>query len=388
MQSPEAARMKDVPDSLITLAVVMAQNYGAINLASGYPDLPMPESLKVKAAEYIMGDRNQYTMNQGLKSLREALAYKLMGYNNITADPDREITITCGAAEALFVAALALVDPGDEVIIFEPAFESYVPNVLMAGGIPRIVKLRAPDWSFDGDLLEAAFNNRTRAVIINTPHNPTGKVFTRDELGHIAVLCQKWGVIAITDEIYEYMTFDDAHHVSMASLPDMVSQTITVGGFSKTFSCTGWRLGYCVAPEGLSKVMRKIHTYTTVCAPAPLQEAMAHISALGQEFFCGLRFLYQDARDLLYAGLEGAGLRPFKPRGSFFMMADFSGLGYSDDREFAFHLARDVGVAVVPESAFCMPSDEMHSTVRVCFARRTATLEEAGRRLQKLCSRA
>jgi aspartate/methionine/tyrosine aminotransferase len=384
MKNFYAERMKEVPDSLITLATVLAQKYGAINLASGYPDLPTPLDLKERAGDYISRDYNQYTMNQGLKSLRETLAYKLMGFNNISADPESEITITCGAAEALFLASLAIINQGDEVIVFEPAFESYVPNILMAGGIPRIIKLSPPHWDFDGDLLAATFNNRTRAIIINTPHNPTGKVFTGDELEFIATLCRKWGAIAVTDEIYEHITFDGAPHISMASLPGMASQTITVGGFSKTFSCTGWRIGYFVAPEEISNIMRKIHTYITVCAPAPLQEAMTHIPALGNDFFHNLQILYQAARDFLHTELERAGFRPFRSRGSFFMMADFTALGYHDDREFAFYLARDVGVAVVPESAFCRPSEDIHTTVRFCFARKRETLEKVRLHFEKI----
>jgi len=374
-----------IPDSLISQAVHLALSCNAVNLASGAPEFEAPPSLKEKASIAINRNHTQYSMNAGLKALRGALARKLLDYNGISADPEREITITCGTAEALFCSLFTVVEKGDEVVIFEPAFESYVPDVLMAGGIPRVLRLRPPLWEMDPRELESLFNDRTRAIIINTPHNPTGKVFSREELGLIAGLCQKWDVLAITDEIYEYILYDDNIHVSMASLPGMAGRTITLGGYSKTFNCTGWRLGYAVAPERFMGGMQKIHTYLTVCAPAPLQEAVIGAYDFPASYFSGLREMYAGHRDLLVQGLNEAGFIPCVPGGAYFVMADFTPLGFHDDLEFYRYLARDAGVGSVPGRAFLSPASLPGTMVRFSFCKERATILEAVTRLRNRC---
>ena len=379
-----ARRLEAIPESLISEAVSLGMSCDALNLASGSPDFSTPDVLKEKAAEYIQRDCNQYSPIAGSLKLRHALARKFGEFNHCKIDADREVTITCGTAEALFLAIFSVVDPGDEVIVFEPAFECYVPNILMASAVPRIIRLESPRWEVDIERLESLCSEKTRAIIINTPHNPTGKVFSRSELEAIAGLCIKRNLIAITDEIYEYITYDAHTHVSMASLPGMECRTITTGGLSKTFNCTGWRVGYCVAPPPLSIAIRKVHTYLTVCAPAPLQQAAFHAFLLQGDYYLELRHLYRELRDRLCDILDENGFIVYKPQGSYFLMASFTPFGYSDDREFTRFLAQDVGVSVIPEGAFCSPGSPPGKTVRFCFSRKRETLEEAGRRLKKL----
>ncbi|MDQ7827124.1 MAG: aminotransferase class I/II-fold pyridoxal phosphate-dependent enzyme [Candidatus Eremiobacteraeota bacterium] len=384
MAKEAASRTGTIPPSLITVANEWVRAYRAVNLASGFPEFPVEESIKEKVRELVTGDINQYSLVAGALSLRDALAEKLSAFNGIKADAGKEITITCGTAEALFIALFSLVNPGDEVIIFEPSFESYVPDVIMAGGVPRLVRLTPPSWDMDRARLKSLFNNRTKAVIVNTPHNPTGKVFTRDELLFIGELCARWGAFVITDEIYEYITYEGNRHVSMASLPGMGELTVTTGGLGKTFNCTGWRLGYAVAPESITASMRKVHTYVTVCAPSPLQEAGAHALKLPESYIENLRLLYHRHRDLLCTVLAGAGFIPFKPQGAYYVMADFTPLGFHDDMECAHYLAKEIGVGAVPERAFCAEGSPSGTTLRFCFCKKEETLMKAGERLKKL----
>jgi aminotransferase len=283
---------------------------------------------------------------------------------------------------------LALVDPGDEVIIFEPFYENYGPDAILCGASPRFVRLREPDWSYDPAELEAAFTNRTRAIVINTPNNPTGKVFTREELEHVAALCRKWDVIAITDEIYEHILYDGATHVAMATLEGMRERTVTLSGASKTFSVTGWRVGWCLAPARLSGAIRKVHDFLTVGAPAPLQEAVTVALEMTDAYYHTLAERYRERRDFLVPMLEAAGFRTFRPRGAYYVMTDISGFGYSDDVAFARHLVRDVGVAAVPGSSFYSSPEAGRQRLRFHFARRHETLQAAAERLGRLASRA
>jgi len=365
-------------------ASLWARQYRTLNLASGYPGISTPPSMKKKAEISISEDLNQYSATRGLQSLREAISVKLKHKNGIEADPESGILITCGAAEALFAAVFSLVRDDDEVIVFEPAFESYVPNVLMARGRPVVVRLEPPGWEVDADALRAAFSARTRAILVNTPHNPTGKVFSREELTLISELCIAHDAYAVTDEIYEYITYDGAEHISLMSFPGMADRTVTVGGFSKTFSCTGWRLGYCAAPPALVDEMDKVHTYLTVCAPTPFQHAAADAFTVEPSYFEELRRFYGRQRERLFEILTGSGFNAFKPCGSYFMMADFTPFGFTDDHEFAHTLARDYGVSAVPERAFCHSGGCTGKMVRFCFSRSDEALAEAERRLAPL----
>lgn len=384
MTGGPASHIETIPPSMMTEAALWARQYNALNLASGYPEISAPSFLKEKALESISIDLNQYSVTKGLPALRRALSLKLREKNAIEADPEREILVTCGAAEALFAAVFSLVHDDDEVILFEPAFESYIPNVLMARGKPVILRLEPPGWEIDREALRSAFSDRTRAVIVNTPHNPTGKVFSREELAFIAELCIRHDALAITDEIYEYITYDGVRHISMASLPSMAGRTVTIGGFSKTFSCTGWRLGYCVAPPSVTEAMDKVHTYLTVCAPTPFQHAAVNAFSADTSYFDTLRNFYQKQRGQLCDILQDAGFIVYRPDGSYFMMADFTPFGFSDDREFARMLARDFGVSTVPERAFCHSGGGPGTMVRFCFSRSDETLREAGKRLAAL----
>ncbi|MFL5477830.1 MAG: pyridoxal phosphate-dependent aminotransferase, partial [Gemmatimonadaceae bacterium] len=262
-----AQRASTFTESVIREMTRIANQYGAINLAQGFPDFPMPEPMKDAACAAIHGDVNQYAITWGSPALRLAIAEKYRQWYDMPVDPEREITVCCGATEAMASVFLALVNPGDEVIVFEPYYENYGPDAILAGAKPVFVPLEAPDWKMDPDKLRAAFSNKTRAIVVNTPHNPTGRVFTREEIKLIADLCQKWDVIAITDEIYEHIRYAGGHHV-LATCPGMRERTVTISGLSKTFSCTGWRLGYAIAPFELTSPIRKIHDFLTVGAPA------------------------------------------------------------------------------------------------------------------------
>jgi aminotransferase len=350
---------------------------GGVNLAQGFPDFEAPHEMKEAACAAIRADINQYAVTWGAPALRQAIARRTADYNGIETDPDSDVTVCCGATEAMIAALLAVADPGDEVVIFEPFYENYGPDCILSGATPRMVKLRAPDWCFDPAELRAAFGPRTRAIIVNTPHNPTGKVFTRDELESIAALCREFDALAITDEIYEYMLYDCREHVSLATLPGMAERTITISGLSKTWSATGWRIGWCVAPAALTGAIRKVHDFLTVGAPAPLQAAAASALAFGPEYFQRLSADYAQRRDLLCSALARVGLRVFQPGGAYYAMTDFSELSPLDDVQFALELVRAGGVATVPGSSFFLDPADGRRLVRFCFAKRLATLERA-----------
>jgi aminotransferase len=374
-------------ESVIREMTRLAHQHGAVNLSQGFPDFAAPEIIKEAAARAVAADVNQYAITWGAKSLRDALVAKQRRFTGLTFDPEREVTVCCGATECMASVMLALVDPGDEVIVFEPYYENYGPDAILSGAVPRFVRLREPDWSFDPAELAAAFNARTRAIVVNTPNNPTGKVFSRGEMEQIAALCRKWDVIAITDEIYEHILYDGAEHVSMAALEGMRERTVTVSGLSKTWSVTGWRIGWCLAPSDLTNAIRKVHDFLTVGAPAPLQEAAAVALAMPQDYFLQLADSYRERREFLVPVLQRAGFKPIPPRGAYYVMTDISEFGFPDDVTFARWLVAEGGVAAVPGSSFYSDPAAGSQRLRFHFARKRETLEAAAERLQSLRSR-
>lgn len=374
-------------ESVIREMTRLANQHGAVNLSQGFPDFPAPESIKVEATRAVLADINQYAITWGAKRLRDALVAKQKHTSGIEYDPEREIAVCCGSTECMASVMLALVDPGDEVIIFEPYYENYGPDAILSGAVPRFVRLREPDWSFDPAELAAAFNDRTRAIVVNTPNNPTGKVFSRAELESIAALCRKWDVLAITDEIYEHILYDGAEHIGMATLDGMRERTVTVSGLSKTYSVTGWRIGWCLAPPDLTSAIRKVHDFLTVGAPAPLQEAAAVALAMPGEYYTKLADDYRQRREFLVPVLAAAGFKPITPRGAYYVMTDISDFGFPDDVTFARWLVQVGGVAAVPGSSFYSDPAAGSQRLRFHFARKRETLEAAAERLQSLRSR-
>jgi aspartate/methionine/tyrosine aminotransferase len=378
-----AARTHSFTESVIREMTRVANQSGAINLAQGFPDFAAPAILKRAAVEAIRSDINQYAITWGAPRLRRALATKYDRFYDMELDPEREITVTCGATEAMAASMLALVDPADEIIIFEPFYENYGPDAVLCGARPVFVPTR-DDGSLDLQATAEAFGNRTRGVILNTPNNPTGHVFTREELGTLATLCIEHDALAFTDEIYEHITYGP-EHVPLATLPDMRSRTVTVSGLSKTFSVTGWRVGTIVAPADLTDAIRKTHDFLTVGAPAPLQEACAvGIEELGGDYYDELAASYRERRDLLYEGLRNAGFECRCPDGSYYLLADFSRISERSDVEFAVWLAREIGVATVPGSSFYREAVRGRTQVRFAFCKTMETLQDAVSRLARL----
>lgn len=383
----ESQKCSQFSESVIREMSRLAALHKAVNLAQGLPDFPCVPELKEAACAAISGDINQYAITWGDKLFREAIAEKSSRYLGMSIDPETDITVTCGATEAMVATMLATVNEGDEVIVFEPYYENYGPDTIIGGAIPHYVTLSPPDWTFDEAELAAAFNKRTRAIIINTPHNPTGKVFSKQELEVIAALCQKWGVMAFTDEIYEHILYDDATHVAIGSLPGMENLTVTINSLSKTYSITGWRVGYAIACAELTNSIRKVHDFLTVGAPAPLQRAGVVAMKLGQEYYEHLKAEYNELREVMLNILDEAGITYFKPKGAYYAFSDISDFGFKNDLEFTNFLVKEVGVAVVPGSSFFRPSELGHKYVRFCFSRKRETLEAARTRLRKLSSR-
>jgi aspartate/methionine/tyrosine aminotransferase len=375
-------------ESVIREMTRLCQAHDGINLAQGFPDFPAPEEIKEAAVDAIRADVNQYAITWGAKRFRDAIVEKYRRSYGLDLDPERELTVCCGSTEAMMATMLALVDPGDEVVVFEPFYENYGPDAILSGATPRFVRLHEPDWRIDPDELAAAFSSRTRAIIINTPNNPTGKVFTSAELSLIAGLCQKWGVVAVTDEIYEHIIYEGKTHVPIATLPGMRERTVTINSLSKTYSVTGWRVGYALAPAALTGAIRKVHDFLTVGAAAPLQEAGAVALALPDDYYRRLALDYQKRRDLMLDGLERAGFRCFKPDGAYYIMTDISRFGFEDDVVFARHLVEEVGVAAVPGSSFYRSREAGAQKLRFTFCKREATLREAGEKLARLAKRA
>ena len=379
-----STKSRQFTESVIREMTRLALEHGAVNLAQGFPDFPAPEEVKEAAVKAIRADINQYAITWGARAYRQAIAERFERDTGLAIDPEREITVCCGGTEAMIASLLAVVDPGEEVVVFEPFYENYGPDAIICGAQPRFVPLRPPDWSFDPQELAAAFNERTRAVILNTPNNPTGKVFTREELECVAALCRQWNACALSDEIYQHLVYDGWRHVSMATLPGMRERTITINGMSKTYSVTGWRVGYAIGPPEITNAIRKMHDFLTVGAAAPLQEAGAVGLRFPEEYYRKLCADYLARRDRFLPALENAGFRCFKPHGSYFIMTDISGFGFPNDVAFARHLVREIGVAVVPGSSFYSQAETGSQQVRFTFCKTDATLDEAARRLQKL----
>lgn len=374
-------------ESVIREMTRRANQYGAINLSQGFPDFAAPAELKQAAIEAINNDINQYAVTWGTKRFRDAIASKTARYLGLEVDPDSEICVTCGSTEAMLCALMAIADPEDEVVIFSPYYENYWPDAVLSSAKPRFVQLLPPSWDFDQEELAAAFNERTRAIIICNPNNPTGKVFTRDELLFIAGLCEQWDVVAITDEIYEHIIYDGATHVAIATLPGMRDRTITVNSLSKTYSVTGWRVGYTLASAEMTGAIRKVHDFLTVGAAAPLQEAGAVAMGFPDDYYTALAASYLAKRDLLLEALTEAGFKFYKPQGAYYVMTDISQFGFPNDRAFAEFLVKEIGVAVVPGSSFYIDSTAGDQQVRFAFCKKQETLEAAAERLLRLRER-
>ncbi len=384
-----SSKVAHFTESVIREMTRQAMLYNAVNLSQGFPDFPAPREVKEAAQEAIAGDVNQYAITWGAKNLRQAIAAKMQKWQGIQVDPEREITVCCGSTEAMISTLLAVCNAGDEVIVFEPFYENYGPDSILSGAKPRFVKLRPPtmaddEWTFEERELRAAFHNNTKAIILNTPNNPTGKVFTRTELELIRNLCVEFNVLAIADEIYEHILYDGTEHISIVTLDGMRERTVTINGLSKTYSVTGWRVGWAVAPAEITDAIRKVHDFLTVGAPAPLQEAGAAALEIEASYYQRLAEGYRARRDRLMPVLEEVGFRCFPPRGAYYVMTDISGFGFEDDVKFASYLVKDIGVAVVPGSSFYDDPRDGAQQVRFAFCKRDETLDEAARRLRKL----
>jgi aminotransferase len=381
---PVSEKSRRFTESAIREMTRLAMQHNALNLAQGFPDFPAPVEVKEAAVAAIRADINQYAITWGARRFRQAIAQRFERDTGLAIDPEREITVCCGSTEAMIASLLAVVNAGEEVVVFEPFYENYGPDAVICGAVPRFVRLRPPHWEFNREELAAAFNPRTRAIILNTPNNPTGKVFEPEELETIAALARRWNAYVLTDEIYQYLVYDGAKHVSMATLPEMRDRTITINGMSKTYSVTGWRVGYAIAPPEVSDAIRKMHDFLTVGAAAPLQEAGATALHLPEAYYGKIRTDYLRRRDRMLAALEGAGFRCFKPRGAYYIMTDISAFGFRDDIEFIQHLVKEIGVAAVPGSSFYSDPASGSRQVRFAFCKSDATLDEAERRLRKL----
>ena len=398
MTSPSISKHRHVSqkansftESVIREMTREAMKHGAVNLSQGFPDFSAPEDIKRKAMEAIAADINQYAITWGSKDFRDAIATKTRWYLGLDIDPETEITVTCGSTEGMIAAMMATVDPGEEVVVFEPFYENYAPDAILSDARPRHVPLRAPDWSFDREELRRTFNDNTKAIILCNPNNPTGKVFTQDEMEFIAGLCQEFDALCFTDEIYEHILYprEDAvvRHISMAQIDGMRDRTVIVNSMSKTYSVTGWRVGYCIAPPEITSGIRKVHDFLTVGAAAPLQSAGAYALSLPQAYYDTLQTEYRARRDLLLPVLEAAGFKTFVPDGAYYIMTDISNFGFSDDVEFTKHLIREVGVACVPGSSFYSVPELGRQQVRFCFCKKDETLHAAADRFSKLKSR-
>ena len=371
-------------ESVIREMTRLSELHGGVNLSQGFPDFAAPAAIKDAACAAIQENVNQYAVTWGAGPLREAVAREFTRRYGVPIVPDEQITVCCGATEAMMSTMMAIIDPGDEVIVFEPFYENYGPDAILSGATPRYVTLHEPDWSFDPDELAAAFNKRTKAIILNTPNNPTGKVFTRAELETIAGLCRRWDAVAISDEIYEHIIYDGHRHVPIATIEGMADRTVTINSLSKTYSVTGWRVGWTISPPSLTGAIRKVHDFLTVGAAAPLQEAGAVALGLPDQYYRDLAARYSRQRDVLLEILERHHFTCYKPHGAYYIMTDISAFGFSDDVEFARYLVTDVGVAAVPGSSFYKEPARGRTKLRFCFCKRDETLTAADRRLKKL----
>jgi len=379
-----ARRTSTFNESVIREMTRIAHRTGAVNLAQGFPDFPMPAPMKEAACAAIQGDINQYAITWGAPALRIAIAEKYRRWYDMLVDPDTEITVTCGATEAMAATFMALIDPGDEVIILEPFYENYGPDAELAGAKPIFVPLIAPNWDLDIERLAASITSRTRAIVLNTPHNPTGKVFSRAEISAVAELAQRHNLLVFTDEIYEHLVYAGHHH-PIATWPGMRERTVTISGLSKTFSCTGWRLGYAIAPRELTNAIRKVHDFLTVGASAPLQAAGAVGMAFDADYYNHLQLAYKQRRDVMMTALIKAGFSCGVPDGAYYVLADFSAIDPGrSDRDFAVWLAETIGVATVPGTSFYGDPGRGTSSVRFAFCKTFETLGRAAERLDQL----
>ncbi len=379
-----SAKAEQFTESVIREMTRLALKHGAVNLSQGFPDFAAPAEIKEAARQAISDDINQYAITWGAKPLRDAIVEKFERTQHVRVDPEREITICCGSTEAMMSAMMAIINPGDEVVVFEPFYENYGPDAILSGATPSFVKLRPPNWSYDEKELAAAFGPHTKAIILNTPNNPTGKVFSRAELEFIRDLCVRWNAFCITDEIYEHILYDGAEHISMARIDGMRDRTIVINGMSKTYSVTGWRVGWAIAPPEPTAAIRKVHDFLTVGAAAPLQQAGAIALQSPQSYYDKLASDYSVRRERLLKILTAAGFTVFKPRGAYYIMTDISRFDYSDDVAFAKFLVEKIGVAVVPGSSFYNDARDGASQVRFTFCKKESTLAAAEERLSKL----
>ncbi len=377
-----ATRTHTFTESVIREMTRVARRFDAINLAQGFPDFSAPQLLKDAACQAIQADVNQYAITWGTTALRDALVKKYVDWYGMAVDPDAEITVTCGATEAMAAVMLACVDPGEEVVVMEPFYENYGPDAVLCDAAPVFLSLKAPRFRLDADELRSLITSRTRAIVVNTPNNPSGRVFDHDEMNAVAEICMEHDILAITDEIYEHIIYE-GEHIPMAMIPGMRERTIVISGLSKTFSITGWRIGTIIAPPELTSAIRKVHDFLTVGAPAPLQAACAAgMEGLGRDYYAGMAREYLERRDILYAGLRDAGFRCSPPEGAYYIMADFSDLSDLDDVAFSKFLASDCGVAPVPGSSFYNRREDGDKLVRFAFCKQAETLHRAVARLR------
>lgn len=380
-----SAKAERFTESVIREMNRLAVNAGAVSLAQGFPDFPCPPELKTAVAAAVDADINQYAITWGSKPLRDAIAESTPRHFPVwgAIDPETQVTVTCGATEAMIAAMLGLLDPGDEIVVFEPYYENYGPDAILAGATPRYVTLHEPEWSIDPDELRAAFGPRTRAIVVNSPHNPTGKVFTREELELISGLCQEFDVLAFTDDIYEHIVFE-GEHVPLATLQGMAERTVSIHSMSKSYSVTGWRIGWAIAPPDLSVGIRRVHDFLTVGAAAPLQAAAVVALGFPDSYYEGLVNDYRARRDVLLPSLRTAGFRVHEPAGAYYVMTDIRDLTDEDDVTFAMRLIRERGVAAVPGSSFFSRPELGRTKLRFAFPKRLETLVAAAERLTRI----
>jgi aspartate/methionine/tyrosine aminotransferase len=380
----QSARIQEFKESVIREMTRLSFQHGAVNLAQGFPDFPAPDEIKAAAQRAIAEDVNQYSITWGARPFREAIARYYRDHYAFELDPERELTVCCGSTEGMIATLLALLNPGDEVVVFEPFYENYWPDSQLSGAVCRYVSLRPPEWTFDPAELRNAFNPRTRAIIVNTPNNPSGRVFSRAELTAIGALCQEFDCLLITDEIYEHITFEGHRHIPPATLPGLRERCVLINSLSKTFSVTGWRVGWVIAPPELTASIRKVHDFLTVGAASPLQQAGITALASGPGYYSDLAANYESKRNTLLAILERAGFRCFSPEGAYYIMCDITAAGFRDDVWLTRQLVERVGVAAVPGSSFFSDAASGSHLIRFCFAKKLETLQAAAARLEKL----
>lgn len=380
---PDISRKIDLfTDSVIARMSKVAEACGAINLAEGFPDFPPPQAMRDRLSEVAQAGPHQYSMDNGAANLRQAMADCRRMFTGQTIDPEREVVVTCGGTEALMAAMMTLVDPGDKVILFSPFYEAYSTDALLCGAEPVYVSLREPDYTFDADELEAAFKQHPKAIFLCNPSNPCGKVFSREELMTIAKLVEKYDAFVVVDEVYEHIIYEPTQYTYLSTLPGMYERTLCCGSLSKTYSITGWRLGYIFASPALTDAIKKLHVYLTISAPSPLQEAAVTGLRFGRDYYDGLRAMYTRKRDCVMKRLDDIGIGHNVPQGAFYMLVDIGGYGYDDDEAFCRDLAEKVGVALVPASTFFI--EPVHHLARLQFAVRDETLEKAMERLENI----